>query len=135
MFCENCGANMPDGTKYCGNCGAIMETTHSRYEPVQKSQPRPMSAESTYLSSPYNAPSNAEPLRVGQYIGIYLLMIIPFVNIIFLFIWSFGSSVNLNKKNFARASLIMSAVGLVILFLSGAFIKGMLNELSKIRYE
>ncbi|NLZ27351.1 MAG: hypothetical protein GX887_00120, partial [Firmicutes bacterium] len=51
-----------------------------------------------------------EPLGVGQYIGMFLLMCVPLLNIIMLFVWSFGSPVNPNRKNFARASLIMAAV-------------------------
>ncbi len=56
-----------------------------------------------------------EPPGVGQYIGMFLLMCVPFLNIIVLFVWGFGSSVNPNKKNFARAALIMAAVMVVFL--------------------
>ncbi len=64
----------------------------------------------------------AGPLRVGQYIGILLLMIVPILNIILLFVWSFGGSVNPNKKNFARASLILCAIGLILFILAGGVI-------------
>ena len=33
MFCKNCGSQMPEGTKFCSNCGAV-----SASEPAQSQQ-------------------------------------------------------------------------------------------------
>ncbi|MCM8711958.1 hypothetical protein M2651_13210 [Clostridium sp. SYSU_GA19001] len=62
---------------------------------------------------------NTAPLSLGQYLGMMLLMIIPLVNIILLLVWSFGDY-NVNKKNYARASLIMLVIGVIITILFGA---------------
>ncbi len=35
MFCPNCGAQLPDGSKFCGSCGAKLNTTVQR-EPVKE---------------------------------------------------------------------------------------------------
>lgn len=42
-----------------------------------------------------------------------LLMVIPIANIVMLFVWGFGSSGNLNRKNWAKAALIWMAIGVV----------------------
>lgn len=26
MFCPNCGNELPDGNRFCGNCGSVVET-------------------------------------------------------------------------------------------------------------
>jgi hypothetical protein len=77
----------------------------------------------------YSPQQGSEPLRVIQYIGMFLLMSIPLVGIILLFVWGFGSGVNPNKKNFARAMLILSLIGLVLSFIFGAVIIGIIGEL------
>lgn len=61
--------------------------------------------------------------------GMLLLMCVPILNIILLFVWGFGSSVNLNKKNFARASLILSDVMLIFWIVAGGLIMGALDSI------
>ncbi len=48
------------------------------------------------------------------------LMCIPILNLILLFVWGFGSTVNLNKKNFARAALILLVIGIIFSIVSAA---------------
>ncbi|TXK74397.1 hypothetical protein FU659_29630 [Paenibacillus sp. N3.4] len=43
-----------------------------------------------------------------------LLLAIPIVNIIMLFVWAFGGETNPSKANYAKASLIWAAIGIVI---------------------
>ena len=131
MFCENCGNQIPDGSKFCGGCGAKVEPAQAAPQrpvppppppvntpPVQSAPPR----QQTYASPQPAVRPGTEPLKVGQYLGMFLLLCIPIANIILLFVWGFGSSVNLNKKNFARAALILAAIGLVLSFLFSAAI-------------
>ncbi len=66
-------------------------------------------------------------LSVGQYIVMFILLCIPIVNMILLFVWSFGSAAPLNKKNFARAVLIMGAVSLILWIIAGGAIMGILS--------
>lgn len=65
------------------------------------------------------------PLSLGQYLVMMLLLVIPLVNIILLFVWSFGNY-NINKKNYARASLIMFAIAIVLWFILGAALTGII---------
>ena len=52
-----------------------------------------------------------------------LLSIVPLINIIFLCVWSFGKAVNPNRKNYARALLILivifTAIGVAYWFTIG----------------
>jgi hypothetical protein len=56
-------------------------------------------------------------------------MCVPILNIILLFIWGFGSSTNLNKKNFARAALILCAIMLIFWIAAGGIIGAFLGSI------
>ena len=141
MFCENCGKNLPDGAKFCNGCGAKTEPVQPAYPAAAESAPaRPVppppaqtayAPQQTYTPQPpaYSVQPDSEPLRVGQYIGMILLMFVPILSVILLFMWSFGSSVNLNKKNFARAMLIVSAIGIVLSIIFSTALIGIVGEL------
>ena len=57
---------------------------------------------------------NEKPMSVGDWFVTLLILAIPIVNIIMYLVWAFSSGVNLNKKNFCRATLIWMAIGIVI---------------------
>ena len=40
MFCPNCGAQIPDGTKFCTSCGASLEATQQPQQQPQYQQPQ-----------------------------------------------------------------------------------------------
>ena len=145
MFCENCGNKLLEGAKFCGGCGARTESAQSANAAEEPAPARPVppaayaspgraapSYQQTYAPqqpSAYSGQPGGEPLRVGQYIGMLLLMCVPLLNIILLFTWSFGGSVNPNKKNFARASLILCAVSLIVMLIGGGAVMGALGEM------
>lgn len=56
-------------------------------------------------------------VSMGDWILTIILMAIPVVNIIMLFVWGFGSSTPLSKKNFAKAQLIFMAIGIVLMII------------------
>jgi hypothetical protein len=58
--------------------------------------------------------SSSEPLSVGQYVVLFIIQLIPIVNIIMLFVWAFGGNVNQNKRNYAKAMLIFWVIGIVL---------------------
>lgn len=55
-----------------------------------------------------------KPMSVGQYMLTMLIGAIPIVGIIMLFVWSFGSNTNVNKKNWARAMLLWALIAVVL---------------------
>lgn len=67
--------------------------------------------------------NNWAPLRVLDYLAILLLMALPVVNILAILKWSFFKGVNINKRNFARAALILSIVAVMILTASSLLFK------------
>lgn len=58
-------------------------------------------------------------MKVSDWLIIYLITSIPFVNIVMLLIWAFGQSDNSTRSNWAKANLILLAViiGLYLFFL------------------
>ena len=51
--------------------------------------------------------SRYAPVGSLEFFGIFLLMLIPVVNIVLLLVWAFGGCKKINKRNFARAYLVM----------------------------
>ena len=141
MFCENCGNKLPDGAKFCEGCGGATKPAQPVYTAAAAPAPPPPAYTPPVQTSPprqayappqppaYSGQPGSDPLRVGQYIGMLLLMCVPILNIILLFVWNFGGSVNLNKKNFARASLVLGAIGLILSIVFGAALSSIIGEL------
>ena len=180
MYCENCGGQMADGSKFCVACGAKTETKEPVQEvavqeaaasvestaaaipemakavippaapqpvQVQKAQPiappapvqqvytQPAPAQQVYTQPQQTQPAQPQqqavpapvkirkpasttPLPVWKYVGIFLLMSIPILNIIMILVWSFGDSCNLNTKNYAKAVLVMFIIFVVLTIVS-----------------
>lgn len=55
-----------------------------------------------------------QPMSVGDWFVTILITAIPLVGLIMLFVWGFSSGTNVNKANWAKASLIWYAVGIGI---------------------
>lgn len=55
-----------------------------------------------------------EPITTGGFVGIFLLLSVPVLNLILLIIWACGGCRKVNKRNFARAVLIILLVGLIV---------------------
>ncbi|PKM95577.1 MAG: hypothetical protein CVU84_05615 [Firmicutes bacterium HGW-Firmicutes-1] len=68
-------------------------------------------------------------MSVLSYLGTFLLLFIPLVNIVLLFIWAFSSKINRNKKNFAIAYLIITVIMIVIMIVFGATAFVFISEL------
>lgn len=60
------------------------------------------------------AGGTAPVMKVGEWIVTFILTAIPLVGIIMLFVWAFGSGANPNKKNFAKAALVLYAIFFVL---------------------
>ena len=150
MFCENCGANIPDTSKFCIECGTTVDGAAPAAKPAvpvqQPVQAAPAAPPQQQTPRPVYTPpqppqqqyynqaagygfnqANREPLGVGSYIGMFILSAIPLVGFICLLVWAFGSNANLNKKNYARAILIMGLIAVVlwvVIFVIGLAVGG-----------
>jgi hypothetical protein len=62
---------------------------------------------------PASQPS-VEPMSTKDWFITLLITYIPLLGLIMLLVWAFDSSTNLNKKNFAKASLIWVVIGILL---------------------
>lgn len=72
--------------------------------------------------------NNCEPMTLGDWLITYLLLLIPIANIILMFVWAFGKNVKQSKKTYFQASLILSAVGIVLCIVFFGAIAAFLSE-------
>lgn len=132
MFCENCGKQIPEDAAFCTHCGAKqpgISATKPAIDSLQKPQPpRPI-----LPSQPAQAAEGVDLITMGQYLIMFLIMAIPIAGIVMLFVWGFSSETGPNKKNFARAYLIMMAiaigVGILISIVRAAIMASIMGSL------
>ncbi len=137
MICSQCGKNNPDDARFCDGCGNTLQAApiNQGYAPPppppQYQQPQ---YQQSYQQPGYTPAVDNSPLSVGQYIGMYLIQLIPVVGFILLLVWAFSADTNLNKKNWAKAMLIIMLIGIaltiVISIAMGGMIAALLNSAS-----
>ncbi|MFO7637612.1 MAG: zinc ribbon domain-containing protein [Clostridia bacterium] len=132
MYCEKCGKTLAENAKFCDDCGTRVTPpeTMEAIKPEQSTTPppppvpatpppppppKPVQQTNQYTYGPgANAVSLDKPLSVGAYLGMFILLAIPIVNIIMVFVWAFGGSTNKNKKNYAIAVMILVILGIIL---------------------
>lgn len=62
-------------------------------------------------------PQQAQVMSVKDWVITILISAIPLVGLVMLFLWAFGSNENVNKANWAKATLIWAAIAIVLTFL------------------
>ncbi|MGK5507077.1 hypothetical protein [Brevibacillus formosus] len=65
---------------------------------------------------------NEKVMTMKDWIIVSLFMMIPIANIVLLFVWAFGSDGNLNRKNWAKAGLLLLAILMGLYFVFGTII-------------
>jgi uncharacterized membrane protein len=67
--------------------------------------------------APYAQQQDSSPMSMKDWFITLLISYIPLVGFVMLLIWAFDSSTNVNKKNWAKASLIwmLIAIGIAII--------------------
>ena len=58
-------------------------------------------------------------ISISDWIITFILLGIPIVNIVMLFVWSFGETTHPSKRNFAKAYLVIIAVLIVLAVIFG----------------
>lgn len=110
--CLQCGAQLEDNAQFCAACGMAQPMMTAPVAPVAQEQPQPVS----YPGPAYQP--QEEPITVGGWIGRSLIPLIPGVGsliyLIMLFIWSGDRTKQATFRNWAKAQLILTAIGVVV---------------------
>lgn len=61
------------------------------------------------------------------FIGNFILLSIPIIGLIFIFIWAFSKKVNMNRRNMARAMLILGLIGIALAAIVGVLFATIFN--------
>lgn len=110
MICTGCGKSYEDGSSFCRDCGAPLVPDLNAAQDT--------AADAAPIQAPQAA---AEPntVSIGEWIWVLLLPLIPCVGwlvwLVMMFVWGFGENVKPSKKSFARASLIVALVSVVLI--------------------
>lgn len=115
MYCSNCGYKNSSNEGFCENCGAALQ--QPKIVSTKKQSREYSNQDNKQVSYTNHSTVDGNILTLGNYIIMMILSAIPFVGFVLLLIWSFGSDVNINKKNWARATLIFAAVIVVFSFI------------------
>ena len=132
-FCQYCGSSMDENSSFCQSCGksqtvAAPAAPQSSYSAPTSTYSSPSSYSATSSYSPYSTGYNPmqaakdAPLTVGQYIGMFILSSLPLIGFILLLVWAFSGDTNTNKKNYARAILIIGIIAGVLTAIFSAII-------------
>ena len=132
MTCPYCGAQQPEETRFCTECGKYIGTAP---EPETAEPPVPVAAvpavseqpaeKPSVDPDPYPMPAKDSPwatIGTWGWIGILILLSIPLVNVILVILWSFGVAKKRVKQSFARAVLVLALVTLLIMVVSSILI-------------
>ncbi len=112
MVCKACGRNSAnENANYCEYCGAsFRENMPFRQESYSVITEQP--------DTRVDNEENEKSISFGNWMGTMLLPFIPIVGIpiyvVMMFVWAFGSDTPQSKKNWARASLIVSVLGIIL---------------------
>ncbi len=119
MKCQKCGNTVTEGDKFCENCGALLENMPDTDQTPGGNYNGGYNGNYNYNNNNnnYNSGANTDgfdttPMTMKEWLITDLLMMIPFVGIIMCFVWAFSSKGNLNRRNFCRATLIVTAIAI-----------------------
>ena len=123
--CAQCGAMMADEYTVCTACGMVLPAS----QPAGETQPTGEAPQPAYVPPVYvppttpavsYAPVEAPKTAVSMWgwVGRYALNLIPLVGglvyFIMLFVWAFDSKYDDTSRNWAKAQLIIVAVGVIL---------------------
>ncbi len=143
--CPKCGTDMADNAMFCGECGTKFENKSSEpynFNNNQSQQNYTNFNSNNQFNNQNYAPNYGNfpnplttPMSLGEYILTMIIFAIPIAGFIMMIIWSFSSNVNLNKKNFSRASLIFYIISfiisMIIIFFFVGFMSIVIEEMAR----
>ena len=95
--CKKCGGAVKMEDSFCMHCGMPLEKEETFKEETIKENEK-----------------KADVLSVWDYLLMLILLAIPVVNIIVCIFWIIGKNGSPNRKNFAKAWMILAVVGTIL---------------------
>ena len=83
----------------------------------------------TVQHNPVNEFPQYNPISVGEWVITTIILAIPIIGFIMLFVWGFGSNTQPSKANWAKATLIMIGISIVLSFLFLGSLLGIMGTL------
>ena len=93
--CKKCGGTVKAEDSFCMHCGSPLEKEEHVKETIVDDR-------------------KAEVLSVWDYLLMLILMAIPVVNIIVCILWIVGKNGSPNRRNFAKAWMILAVAGTLL---------------------
>ena len=97
-ICKKCGGAVKAEDSFCMHCGM----------PLEKEE----SARNEFAEEKKD--NRAEVLSVGDYLLMLILLAIPVVNFIVCILWIVGKNGNPNRRNFAKAWMVLAVIGTIV---------------------
>ena len=83
----------------------------------------------TVQHNPVNELPQYNPISVGEWVITTIILAIPIIGFIMLFVWGFGNNTQPSKANWAKATLIMIGISIVLSFLFLGSLLGIMGTL------
>jgi hypothetical protein len=99
-----------------GEDSIIKQPSEAAAQPVTTT-PDPVVNDNHIDKKQIPADKENRPLSLFQSLLLIIILAVPFLNIVFLIRWSFLKGINRNKKNIARAFLILIIFSLIFYYL------------------
>ena len=112
--CKKCGGTVKTEDRFCMHCGT----------PLEKEEPVKEEAAKEEIPKEEKQDGRTEVLTMWDYLLMLIILAIPVVNVIVCIIWIVGKNGNPNRRNFAKAWMVLAVVGTL---LSGALTFGMVR--------
>ena len=132
--CDVCASEMEDTAVCCPVCGARQiksDITEKDYTPFSASAPLP-----EYVHVPTEeeiADSKVtvkDTMSLRDYVLMYLVTLVPIINVFMLCVWIFGNEAGISKKNFAKYMVVIAAAKfilfLIVVFIFNKLISGVM---------
>ena len=95
--CKKCGGAVKMEDRFCMHCGMPLEEESVKEERTEE-----------------QFEEKADVLTMWEYLLILILMAIPVVNVIVCIFWIVGKNGNPNRRNFAKAWMLLAVVGTLL---------------------
>jgi len=122
QICSQCKMNVPDGVKFCPSCGKKIESE----QPTNTQQPI---QQTTMQNTTQPTTAQTGVISTLVWLGVLILFAIPLIGLIVYIFWAFGAVSNQNLRNFARASLILTIIGIVLSTIIGFVLYGVVGPI------